>query len=116
MGSISEILIKRFEAFIQNKPDEIYNLYSENSELKSFFPTKDIYYEHFQEIYKQTMPIKIDIVSEHIKGTLAQILSIESFLDSEEGEVIYYTKTILKKEKNSWKILKEIREKHTKRG
>lgn len=109
----SAVTIKiRFEAFLNNDPFTIYNLYSENSDFRLLFPTFDDYLEKFRERYSRSMPIKLEIINVNEKGNLSQILYEERFMDIDEGEVIYYTKTSLKRENNRWKITKEQREKH----
>ncbi|MCA1927142.1 MAG: hypothetical protein LDL13_02990 [Calditerrivibrio sp.] len=106
----------RFEAFLNNDPFAIYNLYSENSDFRLLFPTFDDYLERFMDRYAKSIPIKLEIIKVNEKSNLSQILYEERFIDIDEGEVIYYTKTSLKRENNNWKIIKEQREKRVREG
>lgn len=117
MSNPLDTILKRFELFAQHKPAEIYNLYAKDSEFRKFFPAINDYVEQFEEISSRTLPLKIEIINYQKKGSLASVLFIEKFLSAEEGEIIYYTRTILKKTDIMWQIVKETREKSaTKRG
>lgn|GEM_PF-3351799 len=111
MESPSEIILKRFDAFIKNLPEIIYGCYSPNSDFIKFFPNKSNYLNFFEQLKKETLPIKIDIVKVTIKNTLAQVTYIESFLHIDEGQIDYFSRTTLVKTDNGWQILKEKREK-----
>ncbi|MCX8083464.1 MAG: hypothetical protein N3C60_00880 [Calditerrivibrio sp.] len=103
--------MKRFEAFIKNEPEFIHNLYSTKSDFIKFFPQKEDYVLHFSDLRRDTIPLKLNITKEIIKSTLAYVYYIERFFTIEEGEIIYYSKTVFIKEDSTWRILKETREK-----
>lgn len=116
MGSPSEIILKRFDAFIQNSPEGIYDCYAENSEFIKFFPEKKDYCSFFEELKKETLPIKITIVKTETKQSLARVSYIETFMTLKEGKIDYFSKTTLTKTENGWKIIKEERDKIIQQG
>lgn len=111
MESPSEIILKRFNAFTKNNPDVIYDCYANGSDFVKFFPEKQFYTDYFENLKKEMLPINITIIKTEEKKNLSKVLFIESFLSLEEGQVDFFSKSILIKSNNGWKILKETREK-----
>ncbi len=110
MESPSEIILKRFDAFLQNLPEDIYECYAKDSEFIKFFPEKEQYCLFFEELKKETLPLKITIVKTETKQSLARVSYIETFMTINEGQIDYFSKTTLTKTEHGWKILKEERD------
>ncbi|ADD67218.1 hypothetical protein Dacet_0419 [Denitrovibrio acetiphilus DSM 12809] len=106
--SPSEIIKFRAECYKVSDGAGVYSLYSVKSDLRKLFQADD-FANHFRMLTKNAEHTGLVIVAENIKGSLAEVKYIEHI--SENSELItYYSKTVLTREQNTWKILKEKRE------
>jgi len=106
--SPSEIIKFRAECHRVSDGAGVYSLYSIKSDLRKLFKADD-FAEHFGMLTKDTDHAGLLVVSETIKGSLAEVKYVEHI--SEKGELVtFYSKTIFTKEGDTWKILKEKRE------
>jgi len=104
-----EIIEKRADCYKERKPEEIYGFYSDQSEFKKVFKIFDVFNENFVNITDKQEHMGVKIVSETVKGNLAEVKFIEYFQVGSEL-LSFYSKTVLKLEDGCWKILKEQRE------
>lgn len=107
--SPSSIIMKRGDLYQLGDAEGIFTLYDQASEFRMFFPEKKIYENHFSKLNSERTLKNIEIVSEKIKGTMAEILYIETF-EEESAKITFYSKTYMKLIDEQWFITKEKRE------
>ena len=95
MIKAENILQNRLEYFKNKDYEKIFNIYSHNSEFRSYFESSDKYGDNES----------------------AEILFLEKIRDLKENKLVYcYSKSYFVLEEGSWKILKEIRESTLNKG
>ena len=100
MIKAENILQNRLEYFKNKDYEKIFNIYSHNSEFRSYFESSDKYGEYFNNLVEMFIPE-----------------SIEIYKDLKENKLVYcYSKSYFVLEEGSWKILKEIRESTLNKG
>lgn len=109
MSLPEEIIITRAEAYKNKNYHEIFQLYSEKSELRQFFYTTDDYVQHVKNNHAgENILLTVNIVSVKKRGKLAEVVFEEEFIQ-EGSRVKYITNSILRKEAGNWQIFKEKR-------
>ncbi len=94
MIKAENILQNRLEYFKNKDYEKIFNIYSHNSEFRSYFESSDKYGEYFNNLVEMFIPESIEIY-----------------------KLVYcYSKSYFVLEEGSWKILKEIRESTLNKG
>jgi len=107
--SPSEVIKFRSECFLISDGKGVYSLYSVKSDLRKLFTEKE-FSDHFKMLTKDAEHAGLNVVTETVKGKLAEVKYIEHI--SENGELVtYYSKTVMTREEGTWRILREKREK-----
>ncbi len=105
-----DLLYKRVEHFRNGEADEIYDLYTEDSEFRKHFELLEEYREHFKKLVEQVGVPEINIYSEQVCENVADVLYLSKFdVDGEKQE--YYCKSVFHQVDGKWLIAKEIHEK-----
>lgn len=111
MEQAGKLLLDRIRMYQEGNSDGIYDLYHSESDFKKFFNTKEVYSEHFSKLILSGVPESIEFYKILYNNDSVEVLYLEVVFDKENGDYKkYYTKTILKEEQGSLKIVREIRE------
>lgn len=117
MIKAENILQNRLEYFKNKDYEKIFNIYSHNSEFRSYFENSDKYGEYFNNLVEMFIPESIEIYKVLYNNESAEILFLEKIRDLKENKLVYcYSKSYFVLEEGSWKILKEIRESTLNKG
>lgn len=111
MNKIEEIITERINHFKNKDYEKIYDIYSDESEFKQFFPAIDVYKEHFFKLIEIFLPVSVEIYKVLYNNDYAEILFVENVESLEDNVIItYYVKAFFLKENGVWKLQKEQRE------
>ena len=104
----SEVIQFRAECYRISDGKGVYSLYADRSDMRRLF-TEESFEKHFMALAVQTKHAGLKIISETIKGTLAEVKYIEYFHEPDHM-LTYYSKTSMIKSDSGWKIIRELRE------
>lgn len=111
MNSIENIIKDRINHFKNKDYEKIYDIYSIDSEFRQFFPSVEVYREHFFKLIEVVSPVNVEIYKVLYNNEWAEILFMENVENLEDDDIItYYAKAFFIKEDNVWKIINEKRE------
>lgn len=109
MMTPKQIIEHRARLYAEGNGGGIYDLYSENSELKRFFPDIESFCGRFAEMTAESTHAGLNIVKEKQKGKFAEVSFIEYF--SKDGKILsFFSKSRFVFEDGRWRILREERE------
>lgn len=111
MDKAGKLLQERVKMFQEGNSDGIYDLYHSKSDLKKFFHSKEVYKEHFSKLILLSVPESVEFYKILYNNDEVEVLYLEIILNKESGDLNkFYTKTTLKEENGSLKIMCEKRE------
>ncbi|QAR32542.1 hypothetical protein EP073_03720 [Geovibrio thiophilus] len=109
MMTPKQIIEHRARLYTEKNGGGVYDLYSENSDLKRFFTDIESFCVRFSEITGESSHAGLNIVKELVKGKLAEVTFIEYF--SKEDKILsFFSRSRLILEEGRWRILREERE------
>ena len=111
MNNIENIIKDRINHFKNKDYEKIYDIYSIDSEFRQFFPSVEVYREHFFKLIDIFLPVNVEIYKVLYNNEWAEILFVENVRSLEDDVIItYYVKAFFQQENGQWKLQQEQRE------
>ncbi len=102
-----EIIALRGKLYAEGDYAGVYELYSENCELREFFRRAEDYADHVCQHHRPGHEFKsVTIHAERVRGSLAEVSHTANFIENGSA-VAYNGRSFLKCENGDWKIFKE---------